>query len=118
MFFSIHKIHDALAFLRTGQWPFVDFNRRVGLPAPVLVAFLQTINESLVALLLALGLFGRKPAALLGIAFVVATLASLRAHEDVLVPGFYALIFLSLSLTGPGALSLDAFLASGRKGPR
>jgi uncharacterized membrane protein YphA (DoxX/SURF4 family) len=115
LLFAPLKIHDAIAFLHTGAWRFVDFNRKVGLPLPVAVAFLQTVNESLVALLLALGVFGRAPAALLGVSFVAATLASARAHEDVFAPGAYALVFLSLALTGPGGVSLDAALASWRR---
>jgi hypothetical protein len=40
--FGIHKLGDAVAYFHTHQWQFVDFSRRVGLPAPVIVAFVQT----------------------------------------------------------------------------
>ena len=40
--FGIHKLGDAVAYFHTHHWQFVNFNRRVGLPAPVIVAFIQT----------------------------------------------------------------------------
>ena len=109
-FFGLTKIRDASAFLHTGQWSFVDFNRKVGLPLPVLIAFAQTANETLVALLLALGLGGRMPGLLLFIGFVAATACSMKAQESWLLPGYFALIFGTLALTGPGRLTLDSLL--------
>jgi uncharacterized membrane protein YphA (DoxX/SURF4 family) len=53
--FGLPKLKDANSFLHTGHWGFVDFNRKLGLPLPLLVAFLQTVNESLGALLLVCG---------------------------------------------------------------
>jgi uncharacterized membrane protein YphA (DoxX/SURF4 family) len=111
------KLHDAWGYLHSGEWPFVDFNRKVGLPLPVLVAFLQTLNESLGALLLAGGFLARYAAAALSVGFVAATCCSLKAGEQTwLTPAFFALVFTSLLLTGPGRLSIDALLRSRKAG--
>jgi uncharacterized membrane protein YphA (DoxX/SURF4 family) len=108
--FGIPKLGDAFAYLHTHQWQFVDFNRHVGLPAPVLVAFIQTVNESLGALLVAIGWWQRWAAGLLFIGFTAATACSLKAHEQAwLMAAYFALMFGALALTGPGAFSLDAW---------
>jgi uncharacterized membrane protein YphA (DoxX/SURF4 family) len=104
----MQKLHDASAYRHTGQWMFVDFNRKVGLPAPVLVAFLQTMNESVAAIFLAAGLFARLAAGCLTLGFAVATYCSLKAGEAAWMMAFYfALMFLTLLLAGPGKFSLD-----------
>ncbi|HET7453820.1 MAG TPA: DoxX family protein [Thermoanaerobaculia bacterium] len=109
LFFGTTKLHDAITFLRTGRWSFVDFNRRMGLPAPVLVAWLQTANESAGALLVAAGLATRWAAGFLGLGFTVATWCSLRAKEPAwMTAAYFALMALTLALTGPGTFSLDS----------
>ena len=49
------KLHDAWGYLHSGEWPFVDFNRKVGLPLPVLVAFLRTCPQTRQAFALRVG---------------------------------------------------------------
>lgn len=106
--FGLQKIHDASGYAHTGQWSFADFNRKVGLPMPVLAAFLQTFNETIAALLLAAGLFGRIPAGCLTAGFAVATWCSLKVGEPAwMMAGCFCLMFLTLLLAGPGRFSLD-----------
>src|SRR5438046_1813050 len=111
--FGMPKIHDALAYFHTGQWAFVDFNRKVGLPAPVLVAFCQTLNESLGALLIALGLMTRISAGCLAFGFAVAAYCSLKVGEQAwLIAAYFCLMFLTLLLSGAGRFSVDRILWS------
>lgn len=113
IFFGWPKLKDAAAFFHAGQWQFVDFNRKVGLPAPVLAACVQTLNESLGALLVAVGLFTRYAAGLLFIGFAVAAYCSLKAAEPAwLMAGYFSLMFGTLALAGPGKFSIDCFLRS------
>ena len=113
LFFGWQKLHDASAYLRTGQWTFVDFNRKVGLPFPVLVAFLQASNESVMAVFLAASLFSRISAACLTVGFAVATYCSLKAAEPAwMMAAYFCLMFLVLWLAGPGSYSLDQLLSS------
>ena len=113
LLFGITKWKDALRYMHTGQWSFVDFNRKVGLPLPVLVAYLQTLNESLAAFLVACGLFTRYAAACLFIGFAVATYCSLKVGEAAwLTAAYFALMFAAISLTGSGKLSIDYALKS------
>jgi uncharacterized membrane protein YphA (DoxX/SURF4 family) len=96
------------AFLHTGQWQFVDFNRKMGLPAPVLVASLQTLNESIGALLLACGYLTRFAAASLAFGFAVATYCNLKAAEAAwMMAGYFCIMFTTLLLAGPGKFSID-----------
>jgi uncharacterized membrane protein YphA (DoxX/SURF4 family) len=111
LLFGLQKLHDGWAFLHTGRWQFVDFNRKMGLPAPVLVAFLQTLNESIGALLLAGGCLTRFAAASLAFGFAVATYCSLKAAEAAwMMAGCFCIIFTTLLLTGPGKFSIDSLL--------
>lgn len=111
--FGISKWQGGLASLHTGQWPFADFNRRLGLPAPVLVAWLQTFNESLGALFIACGFLTRYAAAALAFGFLVATFCSFKVHEPSwILAAYYCLIFTTLLLTGPGRFSIDYLLRS------
>jgi len=108
LLFGIPKVADAIAYLQTGHWQFVDFNRRYGLPLPILVAFVQTLNESVASLFVAAGLFTRYAGTALFIGFAVATTCSLIAEEPAWVTaGHFALMFGVLALTGPGRYSID-----------
>ena len=119
LFFGTTKVHDAITFLRTGRWSFVDFNRRMGLPAPVLLAWLQTANESAGAALVAAGFATRWAAGFLGLGFTVATWCSLRAKEPAwMTAAYFALMAAALALTGPGRFSLDAVWGMRRGGRR
>ena len=111
LLFGLSKLHDAWNFHHTGQWGFVDFNRKLGLPAPILIACLQTLNESVVALFLAAGFLTRYAAASLTIGFAAAMLCSLKVREPSwLLAFYYVVIFATLLLTGAGRFSGDHFL--------
>lgn len=115
LIFGLPKLQAAVAYWHTGQWQFVDFNRKVALPAPVLCAYLQSLNESVVALFLAAGFLARYAAASLAFGFAVATACSLKAQEPQwLFAAYFCLIFLSLAFTGPGRFSLDTVWLSKR----
>ena len=109
--FGLAKLQAGSAYIHTGQWQFVDFNRKLGLPAPVLVAFLQTLNESVGSLLVACGLMTRYAAASAAIGFAVATLCSLKAGEPTwLLAAYYCMMFTTVLLAGPGQISIDHLL--------
>jgi uncharacterized membrane protein YphA (DoxX/SURF4 family) len=113
LLFGLTKLKAANSFLHTGVWEFVDFNRKAGLPAPVLIAFLQTLNESLGASLVVAGFQTRYAAGSVALGFVVATYLSLRMGEDAwLIALLYAVMFSTLALAGPGTLSIDYLWAS------
>jgi uncharacterized membrane protein YphA (DoxX/SURF4 family) len=112
LIFGLPKIKDAMSFIHTGHWLFVDFNRNVRLPAPVLVAYLQTVNESVIAFLIACGFMARLAAACLSCGFAIATLCSIKAHEDWYPAAYFCLMFVTLLLTGPGKFSVDRWLQS------
>jgi len=115
LLFGWPKLKDANQYLHTGEWMFVEFNRKVGLPAPVLIASIQSLNESLGALLVACGLFARFAALCLTIGFAAATYYSLRMNEDAwLIAMLYAVMFCALLFAGPGKYSID-FLRSHRR---
>ena len=113
IFFGLTKLKDAAMFAHAGHaWPFVDFNRRVGLPAPLIVACCQTLNESLGALLVASGFLNSLASASLAVGFTAATSLSIKSGESAaFIAGAYCLIFWTLVLTGPGKYSMDGGLA-------
>jgi len=111
--FGLPKVKDASGYLHSGVWPFVDFNRKVGLPLPVVVAFLQTLNESLGALLVVCGFFAQWASLSLTLGFAVATACSLKLGEaSWFLAAYYTIIFATLTLTGPGRYSLDGLKKS------
>ena len=113
--FGLPKLIAATACIHAGQpWPFIDFNRKIGLPAPVLIAYYQSLNESLRALLVLFGFLTRPAALSLTIGFAAATYCSLKAGEQTcLLAVAYFLMCATLALTGAGSFSVDSRLASG-----
>jgi uncharacterized membrane protein YphA (DoxX/SURF4 family) len=115
LLFGWPKLKAANQYWHSGSWMFVDFNRKVGLAFRVLIALYQTANESIGALLVAIGLFSRVAACSLAIGFGAATFLSLRAGEDAwLTASFYCLMFASIALTGSGAFSIDRVVSNWR----
>jgi uncharacterized membrane protein YphA (DoxX/SURF4 family) len=80
---------------------------QMGFPAAVILALWITFNESVGALLIGCGLFTRvlTTSAALGMAGALYT--SVRLGEDWLRAALYLIVFVTLSLTGPGKLSID-----------
>jgi putative oxidoreductase len=115
--FGLPKLSAAVAHIHSGQpWPFIDFNRKLGLPAPVLVAYYQSLNESLIALLVVCGFYTRLAALSLAVGFAAATACSLKVGEPSwLAAAYYCLMFATILLTGPGEFSIDHLLKSRAK---
>jgi putative oxidoreductase len=111
LLFGLTKLKAANSYFHTGAWEFVDFNRKVGLPVPVLIALLQTLNESVGALFVVAGFQTRYAAGSIALGFVAATYLSIRMGEDAwLIALFYAVMFTTLALTGSGKFSIDRVL--------
>lgn len=112
--FGLAKVKSAWAFSVHHQpWIFIEFLRRLGFPLPTVAAFVQTLNESVCALLVLIGFYTRAAAALLAIAFAIATYSSARiAEPSVFMAACYCLMFVVLSLTGPGKYSIAHMRAS------
>jgi uncharacterized membrane protein YphA (DoxX/SURF4 family) len=94
---------------------------QVGFPAPVILALWITFNESIGALFLGCGLFTRVLAASAALGMAGALYTSVRLGEDWLRAALYLIVFIGLSLTGPGKLSVDRLLQirkTNRSGPR
>jgi uncharacterized membrane protein YphA (DoxX/SURF4 family) len=94
---------------------------QVGFPAPVIFALWITFNESIGALFLGCGLFTRVLAASAAVGMAGALYTSVRLGEDWLRAALYLIVFIGLSLTGPGKLSVDRLLQirkTNRSGPR
>jgi len=107
--FGLAKVKSAFAFSVHHQpWIFIEFLRRLGFPLPAVAAFVQTLNESLGALFVLIGFYTRVAAAFLAVGFAIATYCSARiAEPSVFMAACYCLMFLVLSLTGPGRYSID-----------
>jgi uncharacterized membrane protein YphA (DoxX/SURF4 family) len=114
LMFGIPKIRDSMHAIQTlHQWSFVEFNRRLGLPFPNFVAYCQTLNESVGASFVAVGLLTRLASGVLALGFFVATCCSLKARESAwMLASGYCLMFATLLLAGPGKFSIDRLLKS------
>ena len=87
----------------------------LGFPAPFLLAVWETLNESIGAFLIGCGLLTRIAGASAALGMVGALYASLQIKEDWLRATLYLIIFSTLTLTGPGELSLDHLIKARRK---
>lgn len=107
--FGLPKVKSAFAFTVHHQpWMFIEYLRRFGFPLPTVAAFVQTLNESLCAVFVLIGFYGRIAAAFLAVGFAVATYCSARIGQPtVFMAACYCLMFLALSLTSPGKYSID-----------
>src|SRR5690242_15903457 len=74
----------------------------LGFPAPFLLAIWETLNESVAAFLIGLGLLTRVAAGSAALGMAGALYASLQLKEDWLRAALYLIIFSALALTGPG----------------
>jgi|SRR5579864_264301 len=117
--FGWPKLEDAVLFAVSGHaWSFADTARSIGLPAPVIVACYQTLNESFGAVLVMCGLLSRWASASLGVGFLVATYIGIEMTANaawIVAAAFYCLIFTTLTLTGPGQYSIDHLLDNRRR---
>jgi len=82
----------------------------VGFSFPVILALWITLNESIGAFFVGIGLLTRFAAASLALGMVGALYASVQLGEDWLRAALYLIIFASLIFTGPGMFSIDQYL--------
>jgi uncharacterized membrane protein YphA (DoxX/SURF4 family) len=82
----------------------------VGFPIPVILALWITLNESIGAFLVGIGLLTRFAAASLALGMVGALYTSVRLGEDWLRAAVYLIIFVGLTFTGAGKFSIDHLL--------
>ena len=95
------------------SWGFAAQIGKLGFPFPIFPAVFVVLCESVGALLIALGLFTRIAAALVTLSMAGALYFSLHAGEAAWqLALLYALIFVTLALTGPGRFSVDRLLES------
>jgi uncharacterized membrane protein YphA (DoxX/SURF4 family) len=115
--FGLDKLKGAYLYFHGGQpWPFVGFNKSVGIYAPLLVACFQSLVESLGVALVAVGFFTRVAALSVAIGFAAATYFSHKLGEvSWILAAAYFLMFAAIALTGPGKFSLDHFWDSNAK---
>jgi uncharacterized membrane protein YphA (DoxX/SURF4 family) len=97
-------IHAGASLSSAGLGPLI---RDAGFPAPALAAVYVTLSESILAVLIALGLFTRLSTACAALSMAGAFYFSLRVGEEPLRAALYLLIFGVLALTGPGKFSID-----------
>jgi len=89
---------------------------KMGFPIPVLLAIWITFNESIGAFLIGWGLLTRLLSASLALGMIGALYVSVRLDEDWLRAALYLIIFITLTLTGPGEFSLDRLLWRNKSG--
>jgi uncharacterized membrane protein YphA (DoxX/SURF4 family) len=100
-------LHAGKVFSSIGLAPLIA---KMGFPIPVVLAIWITFNESIGAFLVGCGFLTRLLAASLAIGMVGALYTSVRLEEDWLRAALYLIIFITLTLTGPGEFSLDHLL--------
>jgi putative oxidoreductase len=128
-----NRIHEGLLILRLGAGSFMAFGHGLTklrafsklsaiFPDPLGIGSVASLGlatgaEFLAALLLALGLFTRPSA--LALTFTMGVAGFLKHAPDPFAKKelafLYGIIFLCLALTGPGRLSVDAWLAGKRQ---
>jgi uncharacterized membrane protein YphA (DoxX/SURF4 family) len=87
-----------------------------GFPLPIFLALWITLNESVGALLIGLGLFTRLAAGSAALGMVGALYTSVQLGEDWLRAALYLIIFTALAFTSAGRFSVDhAFRAKKAK---
>jgi uncharacterized membrane protein YphA (DoxX/SURF4 family) len=86
----------------------------MGLPLPVILALWITLNESIGAFFVGIGLLTRFAAASLAFGMIGALYTSVRLEEDWLRAALYFVIFLGLIFTGAGKFPIDRLLQTRR----
>jgi uncharacterized membrane protein YphA (DoxX/SURF4 family) len=79
----------------------------MGFPIPVVLALWVTFNESIGAFLIECGFLTRTLAASAALGMAGALYTSVRLGEDWFRAALYLIVFIALSLTGPGKFSVD-----------
>jgi uncharacterized membrane protein YphA (DoxX/SURF4 family) len=87
----------------------------IGFPMPIILALWITFNESVGAFLIGCGLLTRAFAISAALGMAGALYTSVRLNEDWLRAALYLIVFVTLSLTGPGTFSIDRRLQIRKK---
>lgn len=117
--FGIQKIgwypaafHSNKEFSSIGLAPLIA---KIGFPIPVILALWITFNESIGAFLIGCGLLTRALALSAALGMAGALYTSVRLEEDWLRAALYLIVFVTLSLVGPGSFSMDRWLQIRKK---
>jgi uncharacterized membrane protein YphA (DoxX/SURF4 family) len=112
--FGVQKIgwywtafHAGKSLFHAGLAPLIA---RMGFPIPIVLALWITFNESISAVLIGCGFLTRILAASAALGMAGALYTSVRLGEDWLRAALYLIVFITLSLTGPGKFSVDHLL--------
>jgi uncharacterized membrane protein YphA (DoxX/SURF4 family) len=97
-------IHAGEPLAAVGLAPLIA---KMGFPLPLVLALWITFNESIGAFLIGCGFLTRIMAMSAALGMAGALYTSIQLREDWLRAALYLIIFVSLSLTGPGKFSLD-----------
>jgi uncharacterized membrane protein YphA (DoxX/SURF4 family) len=100
----IAAFHSNAPFSSVGLAPLIA---KMGLPVSVILALWVTFNESIGAFLIGCGLFTRVLAISSALGMAGAFYTSVQLGEDWLRAALYLILFIALSLTGPGKFSID-----------
>jgi len=109
--FGVQKIgwywtafHAGKSLSHAGLAPLIA---RMGFPVPFALALWVTFNESIGAFLIGCGFLTRTLAASAALGMAGALYTSVRLGEDWLRAALYLIVFIALSLVGPGKFSVD-----------
>jgi uncharacterized membrane protein YphA (DoxX/SURF4 family) len=112
--FGRQKVIGFAMFLHSGlplsSFGFARFLHDLGFPIPGLLAVAAVLNESVVALLIGVGLMCRLSSAVAATGMGVALYVSLRLAEEPFRAVLYFVMFGVLVMTGPGHYSVDHWL--------
>jgi uncharacterized membrane protein YphA (DoxX/SURF4 family) len=110
----ITALHSKAPLASVGLAPLIA---KMGFPASVILALWITFNESIGAFLIGCGLFTRILAISSALGMIGALYTSVQLAEDWLRAALYLIVFIALSLMGPGRFSIDRLLQSRKPKP-
>jgi uncharacterized membrane protein YphA (DoxX/SURF4 family) len=110
----ITALHSKAPLASVGLAPLIA---KMGFPASVILALWITFNESIGAFLIGCGLFTRILAISSALGMIGALYTSVQLAEDWLRAALYLIVFIALSLMGPGRFSIDRLLQSRNLNP-
>lgn len=112
--FGREKLLGFIVFLRSGlpldSYGFTHFLQSLGFPAPGLLAVGAVLNESVVALFVAVGFMSRLFSGICASGMAIAFFVSIKLGEEPLRAALYFIIFSVLVITGPGTISVDHWI--------
>lgn len=104
------KLVSAVHLFQGQEWGFIKSVETLGFPIPAFFAVCAALAESVVSGFVVVGLFTRYAAAVLIFNFSVAVYRHTTVDWKIELAAMYWIVFLVISLLGPGRYSLDARL--------